>query len=673
MGTPPNTSCARRVLSCARCRKRKIKCDRRLPVCTQCETTNHQCTGVSTIDSNAHVPRSLVQFLESQIAQWEIEIQAHKENDLVDSHDALPRGVEDPWAWSSAAAGSYEELSQPHPQDDLESNIIRSSEFRSMIGATMPTDPALTDLVSRVRMGLTPSAVLPSVTGQSPESRRVPVPASSGDESVDVSTLSTLPEHVLHTLVRKYIRHIFPISPVMSQVEINQNLDLVLATMRELRTKTTAKRVRPSFHFLAIYLILAISSTLGCAKTQHESRCLAFSEVLFQEAISHLSTSLSYPTDLASLQATLLILQYAEINPKCANIWILNGASMRCCLELGLHREPVRSVELDRDTIELRRRLFWAAYCMDRTISPAVQRPLYIPDAIINANFPQGASESPEESSIPPKQVTLDWTRYCRIQSEITEVHFQEKPLDRDWQDWLARVEGMLRRWYRDNQSVDNAVEFAYAHGLARIHRPSPRNPMPSPESLVTAFEAACRSARHNRESILNGFLRKPWLAAQNTAESAMVAIFCLRHAFEGIVTRYTAEEIFEKTKIFTSNLLALAAHGWPEISTFAASFERLLAPLITGVLMKMSTQSLIYPPALDAELNKFLLPTSTYNETYFGIGFSTNLPDLGNMGGITNDNLNWDEAFLETLASNTDKYSWGDFSKPDDLLVSFT
>jgi hypothetical protein len=333
---------------------------------------------------------------------------------------------------------------------------------------------------------------------------------------------------------------------------------------------------------------------------------------------------------------------------------------------------------LDKETIDLRRRLFWIAYCMDRTISPALQRPLYIPDGIINAAFPDSSRPSMDEPTPPPKEQAICWMKYCRIQSAVIEVHFQQKPLERDWDRWLAESERALGNWYRDNYSTDDAIQFAYAHGLVRLHRPSPRMPKPSAASLTTAFDAACKSAKHNREPIVGGLLRKPWLAAHHTAESAMVAIFALRHAYDEIRGKYSASEIFDKTKIFTSNLLTLAAHGWPEISNFAATFERLLGPLITGVLTKTPSASLLYPPVLDAELNKFLLPGPTDSETYFGVGFSTNILDSGtNMADIMLPQ-SWDDAFLEALACSTDDYHWGDisFGEPevvDDFLMSLS
>lgn len=618
------------------------------------------------------VPRSIVQFLESQIAEWEIEISTQKDTGRVVA-PPLDASCTDGGALDclSQAAGIYEESRRRQLQDDLEANIIHSSEFRAMVGATIPTDPALTDLVSRVRMGLTPSFVLPVITGQSPESRRVPVATTPEGRCVDASTLATLPDHVIHTLVRKYVRCILPQASVMLPSDVDRHLDIVLAQMREFRPGRSTEKVEPSFSFLVIYIILAISSTLGCAKSQHESRCIAFSEILFREGISHLSTSLPFPDDLAGLQATLLILQYAEINPKCANIWILNGSAMRSCLELGLHREPVRAIALDDAMVDLRRRVFWTAYCLDRTVSPALQRPLSIPDSVINARVPTDLASGPDEANQASKHSGRRWIEHCRIQSELAEVHFQGKPLNRGWSDWVADMDRTLTCWYRQEQSPDDAVEFAYTHGLVRLHRPSPRNPMPSAESLMSAFEAACRSAKYKREPILSGFVRKLWLAAHNTAETAMVAIFCLRHAFDQIVAKYSVTELFDMTKTFTANLLTLAAQGWPEISNFAATFEKLLAPLLHSVLTKAGSPVIAYPAELDAELNNFLLPGPTPNDAYFGAGFSTNMFEIGGGG----DDLNWDDGFLEAFGSTADGYGWDEMNFGNtevvDLLVS--
>lgn len=286
----------------------------------------------------------------------------------------------------------------------------------------------------------------------------------------------------------------------------------------------------PDYDILILHLILAVSVTLGSAKGGHESRCMYLSASLFEEGIKHFSSQMQVPTDLAGLQLNLLILLYATINPRSANVWILSGAVMRSCLELGLHRESPNNGTLDASTIELRRRLFWSAYCMDRSICSALQRPLSIPDTAINTNFPSAFAEA--EARLP----SLGVIYYHQRLSEMVQVHFQGEPFGNGvtWEEWTLYMEEKLRAWYTDSckESGNNElVEFALSRRLMILHRPSPRTPMPSQQSLLNAFEAAAASARSHKDHILTGFFRRPWISAHHALEAAVVLLLCLRHA----------------------------------------------------------------------------------------------------------------------------------------------
>ncbi|KAK4935000.1 hypothetical protein LTR10_023868 [Elasticomyces elasticus] len=610
-------------------------------------------------DQNVDVPRSVIHFLESQIAQLEIELSTCGLPGQATSGVTIDSGLE------SVQASRSCEASQQSPAialDALENEIIQSMEIGAAISATIPIDPALTDLVSRVRMGLTPSLVLPAMTGTSPESRRAVVSTDVEEERVECSTLLTLPDHVVHALVNKYVGHVLPQTPIFLSEDINRHLEGVRTKLRQHGAGRPLERVEPSYHFLILYLVLAIASTLGCAKSQHESRCIAFSEILFREGIAHVSTGMPFPNELAGIQATLLMLQYAEINPNCANIWILSGAAMRSCVELGLHREPRGTILKDPRAVHQRRRVFWMAYCMDRMVSPALQRPLSIPDTNINTLYPtplevpiaQPSGGSSASMRRPPMVRLIE---YCRIQSELTEVHFQSKPLARAWNTWVADMERTLNQWYREDPRPDDSVELAYTYALVRIHRPSPRMIMPPAESLVAAFDAACKTAKHQRESITGGFFRRLWLASHHTAETSMVAVYCLRHSFDEIVAAYSIAELFDMTKGFTSNLLTLAAQGWSEIATFAATLERLLSPLINAAMRKDSSASLSYPAELDDELNYFLLPKSASQDAFLGGAFPMHLPDLDMHMDF--DMLNANDLFLEAFADISDQQHW--------------
>jgi hypothetical protein len=132
---------------------------------------------------------------------------------------------------------------------------------------------------------------------------------------------------------------------------------------------------------------------------------------------------------------------------------------------------------------------------------------------------------------------------------------------------------------------------------------------MPSQRSLLVAFEAAALSARSHREHILSGFFRRPWMSAHHTLETAMVLLFCLRHGQGSIVQKYNPSQIFDMTKIFTTNFLSIASQGWTEVSNHAGVYERMLGPLLAFVFSPNSNPEANLDPAQDAELMRLLYP----------------------------------------------------------------
>jgi hypothetical protein len=427
--------------------------------------------------------------------------------------------------------------------------------------------------------------------------------------------LRTMPSHIVRSLVKKYMSRVYPIYPVLHAPSLWKQLENVLSILQALPER--CRTVPPSYDFLIIYLMLSVSATLGSAKSGHEARHLIFSGSLFEEGIQHLSEKARIPDDLAGLQVTLLILQYASINPRLANVWMLCGAAMRSCLELGIHREAPEAMSLDKLTLDLRRRVFWTAYCYDRSICSALQRPLSIPDQTIDAHFPSILDDKfihpngIDESGAKTKIHMLRWIQFRQLQSAMIEVHFQNKPLPpgQTWEDWLAMIEQRLQKWYEDYADGHEQTEFTLAHGLTNLHRPSPRMPKPSPRSLLVAFEAACSSAKSLREHISSGFYRRSWLIAHHVLENAMVVLFCLRHGSETISHKFTGHQIFEMTKVFTSNFLTLAAQGWNEVSNYAGMYERLLGPLLDSVFSGKPPSPQSFGPAQDMELTRLLYP----------------------------------------------------------------
>ncbi|KAI9737953.1 MAG: hypothetical protein M1834_009323 [Cirrosporium novae-zelandiae] len=621
----------RTVLSCARCRRRKIKCDRRLPACSACVTSGSSCVGFNS-KGTTEVPRSVVLHLEEEIARIEIEL-----GHCVEHPDKPGVPIESPdGQLDTEQVPTSNGLSAPTDggpltmlTDSVKECVMASPELEAMIMATKPPGPSISDSVSRIRMGLTPSRpVVPAATSDK-QGHRGSITARPAQTEPGTPLLCSIPGSIIHGLVKKYVTHILPSWPLLYEPTVWAQLETTLQLIDKTRGSLNQWGILmepPNYDVLVIHLILAISVTLGSAQSAHESRCMALSESLFKEGITHMSNKLYFPNDLANLQATLLILQYACINPKAASVWILSGAAMRTCVELGIHREASESnnMYMDPVTMDLRRRVFWFAYCMDRSICSALQRPLSIPDSAIDACFPSLLGDQSisgygfDQRGSMSKISAFRWIEYYQLQSSMIEVHFQGKPLEtgQSWDDWLQLIERRLRQWYQNDPDSDEETEFAFWHGLAILHRPSPRVPSPSAGSLLTAFEAASASARIYHNHLLSGFYRRPWLAAHHTLEMSMVVLYCLRNGFEHISKKFKAHEIFEMTKLFTSNFLTISQQGWPEISEYAAIYERLLGPLLESVFTRSNNpKAMAFGLAQDEELSRLLYPGPAHLE----------------------------------------------------------
>ncbi|KAK7413255.1 hypothetical protein QQX98_007843 [Neonectria punicea] len=615
-----------------------------LPSCSQCVASKTNCTGIAA-STSADVPRSIVQHLESEIARLETDLVQDGQLEVVQASDILvqmpsyrrPNTSNTPPGINGSALVEAGCPVAKHQSDELRTAILSSKALQAIVSATLPSGSGAADLLSRVRMGMTPSSA--RVGERSRTAVVNPKANKSGSILLSAHILSSIPADIVQRSMRKYLNTIQLDNPFLDASTVAQQFDNVAEVLGWRRqTHTPGKEPLPviaSHDFLVVYLVLAISVTLGSANAGHEERCMALSVSLFEEGIQHLYSLPSFPSDIAWLQTILLVLLYATVFPRSANVWVLSGASMRSCLELGLHREPPRSANLDPETLDLRRRVFWAAYCMDRSICSALQRPLSTPDTAINAQFP----------ALMQDDAFLGTITYHELLSEMLHVHFQREPIPPNltWEDWLASMENRLRSWgrlYSQASSRHEPIDFSLARGLMILHRPSPRVPLPSQHSLLRAFEAASTAARIYSEHIRAGFFRRPWLSAHYTLEAGTTVLFCLRHACDTITERFTAAQIFHMTKLFTSNFLAIASGGWAEVNVYASVYERLLSPLLERVFLRStpnntSTTTLMsedrFGPAQDAELMRLLYPGPAHLETLrFGLGRQQAEEDVG-------------------------------------------
>ncbi|KEQ69655.1 hypothetical protein M436DRAFT_17065, partial [Aureobasidium namibiae CBS 147.97] len=147
------------------------------------------------------------------------------------------------------------------------------------------------------------------------------------------------------------------------------------ATLPELR-----KRRTPSFTILRSIMSISLADRRqsGHSSGKPVPACLVFKS--FEEAMKSVQDMLFLPSSLDALQAVVAVQLFLVSMLRLNGASRLGGMIIRMAYQLGLHRCPTRYAGFDTGQAELRRRLFWSIYCIDRYLCQSLGLPLSIRD-----------------------------------------------------------------------------------------------------------------------------------------------------------------------------------------------------------------------------------------------------------------------------------------------------
>lgn len=124
-----------------------------------------------------------------------------------------------------------------------------------------------------------------------------------------------------------------------------------------------------------IFLVLAIGATIHSRR----AKLMLGAEGYYASAMSRMD-SVSQSTSLGTAQCIMLLEMYTLNNPSSGlNLWPLHYQSLAITIELGLHRTfPVKVHSTYEE--QLRTRVFWCVYTIDRLLSTLMGRPMGVVD-----------------------------------------------------------------------------------------------------------------------------------------------------------------------------------------------------------------------------------------------------------------------------------------------------
>lgn len=162
------------------------------------------------------------------------------------------------------------------------------------------------------------------------------------------------PRQVAQVLVQYYLTHIYSLYPFFAEVIVHSSLDNLYQDERRL-----AKH--PDCWLL--YMIFAIASAAQ-SRTIHDD--------LYRNGVEFVGQAMRFadralmPGKETQIRSLILLTQYSMFDPAHFDSWHLIGFTARAIVDLGFHQDPPATEPMDKDKLNMRRKIFYSVYALDR-------------------------------------------------------------------------------------------------------------------------------------------------------------------------------------------------------------------------------------------------------------------------------------------------------------------
>jgi hypothetical protein len=292
---------------------------------------------------------------------------------------------------------------------------------------------------------------------------------------------------------------------------------------------------RPEDSVLVMHIIFAIVASF-MAQNQGDSAAYSVVNMHYEKAIDVLPAQLRRK-DLASLQMTLLFLLFSVANPQKPFVWHLLSHAVRIAVSFELHLEQPQKHIDQPSTAEndLRRRLFWSLYSMDRAVSNTFGRPTMLQDQYITASFPDRRPTAISLWNQYPEMSQSAITTHCfeirRLQSEAADTLYQGI---RDMPSgFIPDLRHRINLWFSQTPEVASPQMrrwfcHAYYNLQIFIHRPSPLNPDLSHDDYDHLFSSSRQVLQIYEEMHSSNCIESTWMAFHWLFSASVSHLFCL-------------------------------------------------------------------------------------------------------------------------------------------------
>jgi hypothetical protein len=475
----PQLRVSRPVAACSRCRATKVKCDGRLPACTACVRSEK---ADSCSSANDHFAKGKER---SYVAALEVALEKLQKR-VADTKTIL---TTDPSRRDSVAASHMLGPAHTSPSRRLPSggrahrkeasdvdNLVGDFGFLS-VNATSRDFHGFTSTMSfaRLLMGV-------SMTG------------NTGQRDLR----SMPPRYSLTRTLQFYLNENIVLLPSITETQLMTAISAVYGDYGRPPTPTHHWIYRMVLAIVCIYWSQDRGDANWHLAQQHVAAALCYAEDVLR------------PGSIAGVQAILLLVQYSMLDPELFSCWHLIGFASRVMVDLGLHNEPAAEVRMSKDDVEMRRRVFYCVYTLDRSIGMAFERAFSFTDDSVAVDPPVLPPTSSGFVTDTASQVFLRSLRpsiYLIGIRQIQSIMYQETNSSSRSEWPSAMASSHMKSALKDIQAWEATIPEKMSKSVALLFRleslysqifalaPSCRNPKISEVSRTVIFEYAIQYA----------------------------------------------------------------------------------------------------------------------------------------------------------------------------------
>ncbi|KAL4923252.1 putative C6 transcription factor [Aspergillus undulatus] len=415
--------------ACTRCKTRKQKCDNEYPVCSNCLRAGAECDKAS-VRQESGSQNEYTRALEKRIAYLESQLESGTNSSRTTSNHNVSHPVaallsphhHDAGSGQAGPTGGHEKgngIDHNAVGELVGFLAINSSEAPAYIGSSSGLSLAanLGEMVQATvwNQVLSPSRNQPSVSDAVRSNDPAPADAISGlppqptpsDKAPgldrprtlrmeELLAKSTEPPNdemggrILHAyLTRLHVRY-----PFLDRKELwrlHEDRWLLAKTKREELTKSER------FGIFKLYLTYAIGATTMQLSEKYD---YVPPERFYITALQQVP-AMCETRSVENVEAMTLLVVYHLRSASSQGVWYMVGLAMRTAIDLGLHRKA-NEINLDPITAQMRRRLFWTVYYLERVVSVSLGRPFSIADRHIDLPLPVDVDDDIRDPALLP-------------------------------------------------------------------------------------------------------------------------------------------------------------------------------------------------------------------------------------------------------------------------------